>query len=24
MEEADRQEQQAILDTYKKALGLDD
>jgi uncharacterized protein (UPF0335 family) len=24
MEDADRQEQQAILDTYKKALGLDD
>ena len=24
MEEADRQEMQAILDTYKKALGLDD
>jgi uncharacterized protein (UPF0335 family) len=24
MEEADRQEMQAILDTYKRALGLDD
>ncbi|HEX6093498.1 MAG TPA: GapR family DNA-binding domain-containing protein, partial [Dongiaceae bacterium] len=24
MEDADRQEMQAILDTYKKALGLDD
>ena len=24
MEEADRQEMQVILDTYKKALGLDD
>jgi uncharacterized protein (UPF0335 family) len=24
MDDADRQEQQAILDTYKKALGLDD
>ena len=24
MEEADRQEMQAILDPYKKALGLDD
>jgi len=24
LDDADRQEQQAILDTYKKALGLDD